>query len=123
MSKRNKWLGIGLALLAPVVVAAANLSIPNTFTPGTPIRSSEVNANFAAVQSAVNSKLDSSQATFIGSARLAAFGYRTSDGATTGWGFFDRTLGTNCSPAPATDGTMRCMPGFVEQLVGYQGVY
>lgn len=42
----------------PLWSLASNLTVPNSFTPDTTILSAQVNANFAAVQTAVNSKQD-----------------------------------------------------------------
>lgn len=52
MNRLSKLRSVGLSLLVPAIVAAA---VPFTFTSGTPIRSSEVNANFAALDSRVAS--------------------------------------------------------------------
>lgn len=48
---RRLALGFGLG----IVGFAAAMTIPNTFTSGTPISSSAMNANFTAVQTAVDS--------------------------------------------------------------------
>ena len=44
LTLRNLVLSVVLAVLVPLGVLAANLTIPNTFTPGTPINASEMNA-------------------------------------------------------------------------------
>jgi hypothetical protein len=51
--KRWRWLGVAGALFVPAVAVAA-VTLPFTFTPGTPVRASEVNANFAALKEAVD---------------------------------------------------------------------
>ena len=43
-----------LLLLGTQIAAADNLTIPNTFTAGTPARAAEVNQNFTAVESSVD---------------------------------------------------------------------
>lgn len=48
-------LAMGLAIASGA--QAAPLSVPNTFAPGTPAKAAEVNANFSAVQSAVNANI------------------------------------------------------------------
>jgi len=57
-SCRSKLLGSGLVLASvlalPLVVAADTVTVPNTFTNGTTADANEVNANFDAVESAVN---------------------------------------------------------------------
>jgi hypothetical protein len=50
--KIGRWLGVLTAVLVPAIATAA-LTIPNTFTAGTVIKSADVNANFAAVATAV----------------------------------------------------------------------
>jgi hypothetical protein len=45
-------------IFAPLASQAADLTIPNTFTANTPARAAEVNANFDATATAVNSKQD-----------------------------------------------------------------
>jgi hypothetical protein len=52
--KIGRWLGVMAAVLVPAIATAA-LTIPNTFSAGTVIKSADVNANFAAVAAAVNS--------------------------------------------------------------------
>lgn len=52
--KIGRWLGVLAAVLVPAIATAA-LTIPNTFTSGTVIKSADVNANFAAVATAVSS--------------------------------------------------------------------
>jgi hypothetical protein len=49
----GRWLGVLAAVLVPAIATAA-LTIPNTFTAGTVIKSADVNANFAAVATEVN---------------------------------------------------------------------
>ena len=51
--KIGRWLGVLAAVLIPAIATAA-LTIPNTFTAGTVIKSADVNANFAAVATSVN---------------------------------------------------------------------
>jgi hypothetical protein len=46
----------GVALtMAALAASAGNVTVPNTFTPGTPAKAADVNANFSAVAAAVNS--------------------------------------------------------------------
>lgn len=45
-SKRWRWIGVVLAVAVPSVLVAA---VPHMFTASTPIKSTEVNANFAAL--------------------------------------------------------------------------
>jgi hypothetical protein len=52
--KIGRWLGVLAAILVPAIATAA-LTIPNSFTSGTVIKSADVNANFAAVATAVSS--------------------------------------------------------------------
>ncbi len=56
----KSWIrALAIAIVAgPVLSFASNLAIPNSFSSGTLIQSAQVNANFAAVQTAVNSKQD-----------------------------------------------------------------
>jgi len=49
---------LGLLVLAPLSAWGADLTVPNTFAPGTPAKAAEVNANFNAAATAVNSKQD-----------------------------------------------------------------
>jgi hypothetical protein len=53
MSKR---LAVLTGLLVPLVIWAGDAVLPNTFSPGTLIKSSELNANFEALRDAVNAK-------------------------------------------------------------------
>lgn len=50
----KKLRGIVMLLAVPAVVWAGNLVLPFTFSPGTPIRASEMNANFTALKGAVD---------------------------------------------------------------------
>lgn len=50
-------LAVGL-ILAPLSALAADLTVPNTFTANTPAVAAQVNANFSATATAVNSKQD-----------------------------------------------------------------
>ncbi|NVJ60656.1 MAG: hypothetical protein HWE27_09700 [Gammaproteobacteria bacterium] len=43
-----------ITLFAPSFLWASNVDIPNTFTAGTPARAAEVNANFSAIETAVD---------------------------------------------------------------------
>ncbi|MHB8420369.1 MAG: DUF7452 domain-containing protein [Myxococcales bacterium] len=56
----KSWIrALAIAIVAvPILSQASNLTTPNSFSSGTLIQSAQVNANFAAVQSAVNSKQD-----------------------------------------------------------------
>ena len=57
LRKRCPALGLPVLLLLlaiPLVVAAETLTVPNTFTNGTTAEADEVNANFAAVETAIN---------------------------------------------------------------------
>ncbi len=112
-TNRNLFLSITLAVLVPFAVAASSLTIPNVFTPNTPIKAAEVNENFAAVQSALNSKLDAAAASVSSGTRLKIVGHRTADGlalpAANG-PLFDSSLGVYCSPRTASDGLERCLP-------------
>lgn len=111
MTNKNFVLGIVMGVLIPVGVLASNLTLPHTFTAGTPIRAAEVNANFAAVATAVNSKLDSSAAGTKSGSRLKVIGYRSADGlAMPSYDLFDSQLGVYCQPFVATDGLVRCLP-------------
>lgn len=59
MKTRFESLTLAAALaLTTAAVQAGDLTIPNTFVPGTKALAEEVNANFAATQTAVNSKQD-----------------------------------------------------------------
>jgi hypothetical protein len=49
---------LGLWILVPGLLWAGSLAVPTTFVAGTPISADAMNANFAAVQTAVNSKQD-----------------------------------------------------------------
>jgi hypothetical protein len=62
------WIrALAIAVVAvPVLSLASDLTTPNTFASGTLIQSAQVNANFAAIQTAVNSKQDAIQATACG---------------------------------------------------------
>lgn len=54
MNDSRRLAGILVAVLVPVVVWAGNLVLPFSFQAGSPIRASEMNANFAAVKQAVD---------------------------------------------------------------------
>jgi hypothetical protein len=56
MLMRNRVRSVfGVALIAVVSTATAGtVTVPNTFTPGTPAKAADVNANFSAVANAVN---------------------------------------------------------------------
>ncbi len=132
MNNKNLALGITLGILVPVGVLASNLTLPFTFTAGTPIRASEVNANFAAIQTAVNSKLDSSEPRARNGSRLQLLALRSADGMSVpltvmepfSVPFFDSTLHTYCYPAIATDAVVRCLPSGLNNLpTGAPGYY
>lgn len=54
--QKNKhiWTSLIVGLVIAGGAVASNVTVPNTFLPSTPARASEVNANFAAVSTAVN---------------------------------------------------------------------
>ncbi len=62
MSDRTNRLGFAVAALAgltvPAILVASSVSTPHTFAPNTVISSTQMNDNFAAFQTAVNSKQD-----------------------------------------------------------------
>ena len=116
---RNLVLSIVLGVLVPLAVVASNLSTPFTFTSGTPIKSADVNANFAAVQTAVNSKADVTDVATKSGTRLKLLGLRSPDGmamsisgfgGSNGIGIYDSMLSMMCLPGIATDGLIRCVP-------------
>ncbi|MDP2274738.1 MAG: tail fiber domain-containing protein [Archangium sp.] len=53
-AKRKMKVALSTALLAGATALAGNVTLPNTFTPNTPARAAEVNANFTAVKTAVD---------------------------------------------------------------------
>lgn len=60
MERTNRLVGgsliVLLSALAATVALAADLTIPKTFVPGTPATAADVNSNFSATSTAVNSK-------------------------------------------------------------------
>jgi hypothetical protein len=53
-AKRKMKVALSTALVMGATALASSVTLPNTFTPNTPARASEVNANFQAVKSAVD---------------------------------------------------------------------
>ncbi len=51
-------LALGSMVLAPPLAWPADLTIPKTFVPGTPATAADVNQNFSATATSVNSKQD-----------------------------------------------------------------
>jgi hypothetical protein len=58
---KKTLLGVATGVLVPLTLYAADAALPYVFTPGTPIRADQVNANFAALRDAVNGKADRSE--------------------------------------------------------------
>ncbi|MDP1918148.1 MAG: hypothetical protein Q8L14_18025 [Myxococcales bacterium] len=56
--RKRTLVGVALSLVVPAVVLGSQLIIPHTFAPGVPIDPANLNANFYAVTSAVNTRLD-----------------------------------------------------------------
>ena len=55
LAKRGAWLVVAvLAIVIPIVAFASQTSVPNTFSAGQVISSSQVNANFTALVNGVN---------------------------------------------------------------------
>lgn len=110
MSRRSMWPGILVSLLVPAVIFAGNAVLPFTFTSGSPIRASEMNANFEALRAAIN----------LGNSgtRLKSPKWRSADGAQvpltgfqTGW--WDAQLKFECTPFFSVNGGRyggRCLP-------------
>lgn len=48
------WTAVGVGLVFGAVAIANNVTIPNSFTPGTPTSASQMNANFQAVKAAID---------------------------------------------------------------------
>jgi type VI protein secretion system component Hcp len=69
IKKKWRWLGVLGAVFVPAIVTAA-VTVPFTFSPGTPIRASEVNANFQTLQAALDGGVVVPQAA-IGTLSLA----------------------------------------------------
>ena len=116
------WLGALGAVLVPAVVTAA-LTLPNTFTAGTVIKSADMNANFAAVVThangvdtsitALQTQMAALQAAApiayanISGASVAAFGgLGTTAVTTTGTGFAYNITFTGTYPAAITAAKM-----------------
>ncbi|NRA10262.1 MAG: hypothetical protein HRU02_19060, partial [Myxococcales bacterium] len=79
LRKRRPALGLTLLLVliaVPLVVAAGTLTVPNEFTNGTPADANGVNANFDAVEIAVNDN-DARITTAQNTADAAAAGHLT----------------------------------------------
>jgi len=115
MTNRNLLLGITLGVLVPATVLATDLTLPFTFSAGTPIRASEMNATLIAIQTALNSKLDASANLTHSGTRLKSFGLTSADGMSAVHGgsqlFFDSQLGIYCSTDyPDSNGVLRCLP-------------
>ncbi|MEM7543090.1 MAG: hypothetical protein AAF384_16120 [Pseudomonadota bacterium] len=49
---------VALGIFVPVWLIASSISLPNSFTPGTVADANEVNANFQAVETAVNDNFE-----------------------------------------------------------------
>jgi hypothetical protein len=82
-SKKLPLLWGALMVLTPVLVWASSLTIPNSFSTGTTISSSQVNQNFAAVQTAVNSKQDAITQTCGAGEAITAIGTTGTTGTAT----------------------------------------
>lgn len=107
MSRRSMWPGILVSLLVPAVIFAGNAVLPFTFTSGSPIRASEMNANFESLRAAIN----------LGNSgtRLKQLAWRFSDGARfnlTGLDamFWDSQMKVQCRPTSVTVRSGRCLP-------------
>lgn len=124
MTRNHRRLSLLLALSTPLLIWAADVTLPHVFQAGGPIVADEMNANFAALRDAVNSKADRSSVVTSGT-RLKRIGFRMSDGTTedatflffSGAGpshvYFDATDNRHCFTASfLTDsqGKGRCFP-------------
>lgn len=56
----KRLIAILVSMLWPVAAAADTLTIPNSFTAGTPAQSSQVNANFTAISNLINGNISNS---------------------------------------------------------------
>lgn len=81
MTRSHRRLSLLLALSTPLLIWAADVTLPHVFQAGGPIVADEVNANFATLRDAVNSKADKSSVVTSGT-RLKRLGYRMADGTT-----------------------------------------
>ncbi|MEW6434448.1 MAG: hypothetical protein AB1730_23350 [Myxococcota bacterium] len=73
MRNKHLWHPAAVGLVIAGIAVAGNVTLPNTFQPNTPARAAEVNANFAAVKTAVddNSAQISTLATRLTAAEVA----------------------------------------------------
>jgi hypothetical protein len=103
MKKSSKNLPLlwgAIALATPVLVWASNLTVPNTFSMGTPISSSQMNTNFQAVQTAVNSKQDAITQTCGGGSAITAIGTNGTTGTAT-CSAVQSPISETCAPGQA----------------------
>jgi hypothetical protein len=85
-----------------------------------------VNANFAATQTAVNSKMDLTAAPYVSGTRLKVVGFRSADGMAMAVlnntnPLFDSMLGVYCQPMVSADQSLRCLPYTGGSIFTYYG--
>ncbi len=82
-ARELRFLVVGLLLGSAGLYAVAAVSLPNTFSPGSTIKASEVNANFSALKTAVDS-LESGKVGFSStlSGSSASAGFEVSNAGT-----------------------------------------
>jgi len=129
-NKKMTLLGAVAGVMVPLTIWAADAFIPHTFSAGTPIRAEEVNANFAALRDAVNSKADRGTAGGGGGltdgSRLKLVRLSSADGLSAPYlhdeeanVFYDTTLKGYCLMAsfgPAASPQFRCEPPATDVL-------
>jgi hypothetical protein len=109
MSKR---LAVLTGLLVPLVIWAGDAVLPNTFSPGTLIKSSELNANFEALRDAVNAKSAGTRLKTIRVSSSDGFAQEvglSAAGITPVW---DSLLSISCRAAKVAGAGVRCVPAY-----------
>ncbi len=104
-TRKRRIVTLAIAVAAALIVAlgeaalASSVTTPNTFTPGTTAQASQVNANFSAIQTAVNDNA-SRITTLEGQKRIVSKAFAT------GWGSQPGSTGADLFVSPTVSVTI-----------------